>query len=117
MDGGLATNYMKKIPALYYEFYETGAATRLGYSSAYDLAEGYPTFFYNFVFSHVEQALDYLNDTDNGKKWTSHLYSNVFSQENSAILNSGDITLLSEIPDILDGHNIEEGLGIVLKNW
>ncbi|MBT5430697.1 MAG: GAF domain-containing protein [Rhodospirillaceae bacterium] len=116
-------NYMKKIPALYYEFYETGAATRLGYSSAYDLAAGYPTFFYNFVFSHVEHALDYLNDTDNGKKWTSHLYSNVFSQENSAILNSGGITLLSEIPDILDDYDIEKGLKIILKkvceyqNW
>ena len=107
-------NYIKKIPALYYEFQETGAATRLGYKSAYDLAEGYPSFFYNFVQAHVSDAIKFLNDTETGRKWTSHLYSNVFSQEHRAVLSQDGFDLLSKIPSILDSNDLNESLSIIL---
>ena len=107
-------NYIKKIPALYYEFYETGAATRLGYKSAHDLASSYPSFFYNFVYSHVSESLAYLADTDSGRKWTSQLYSNVFSQEHRAILSNDGFELLSRIPKILKSNDLNASLEQIL---
>ncbi len=107
-------NYIKKIPALYYEFFETGAATRLGYTSAYDLASSYPSFFYNFVQAHVSDALNYLNDTDSGRKWAALLFSNVFSQEHRAILSTEGFDLLSKIPAILEDNELTDSLEIIL---
>ena len=98
------------------QLYETGAATRLGYTSAYDLASSYPSFFYNFVQAHVSEAIDYLNDSDSGKKWASHLYSNVFSQQHRAILSSDGFELLSKIPAILDDHSLTDALSIILSD-
>ena len=109
-------NYIKKIPALYYEFFETGAATRLGYTSAFDLASSYPSFFYNFVQAHVGEAINYLNDTDTGRKWTSHLFSNVFSQEHRAILSTEGFDLLSKIPSILQDNELENSLELILED-
>ena len=52
-------NYIKKIPALYYEFFETGAATRLGYTSAYDLASSYPSLFANSKVGRLDTFTNY----------------------------------------------------------
>ena len=109
-------NYIKKIPALYYEFVETGAATRLGYNSAYDLASSYPSFFYNFVQAHVREAIKYLNDTESGRTWTSQLFSHVFSQEHRAVLSAEGLDLLSKIPSVLQTHDLEQSLRIILED-
>jgi hypothetical protein len=39
-------HYLRKLPALFYEFLETGTAARLGYNTPGDLRDGYPAFFW-----------------------------------------------------------------------
>jgi len=90
-------HYDKKIPCLFYEFLETGAAAKFGYKSPGDLRASYPTFFYNFVKPHLEVAIKYLNATDKGRQWVSNLNYHVFSQTHRAILEKSGIQLLAEI--------------------
>ena len=76
-------NYLRKIPALFSEFRETGTSEKLGYASADDLRAGYPDFFWQVVHPHVDSALGYLRVTQEGKLWIANLYANVFSREHS----------------------------------
>lgn len=74
-------NHPQKQTALYWEFVETGVADRLGYTSAADLAEGYPAFFWSSVKPYIDPALDYLLLTQEGKQWVANLRSHVFAEE------------------------------------
>ena len=74
-------NYLRKIPALFSEFEETGANQKLGYRSSADLRAKYPEFFWTVVSPYIGDALRYLSLTQEGKLWISNLYSHVFSQE------------------------------------
>ena len=73
--------YLKKIPALFYEFQETGVAGKLGYHDPDDLRQMYPKFYWNSVFPFVEEALNYLALTQTGKQVKANLYANVFTVE------------------------------------
>ena len=73
--------YLKKIPALYYEFVETGVAGKLGYHDPNDLRQMYPKFYWSSVFPFVEEALKYLSLTQSGKQVKANLYANVFVVE------------------------------------
>ena len=73
--------YLKKIPALYYEFVETGVAGKLGYHDPNDLRQMYPKFYWSSVFPFVEEALNYLSLTQTGKQVKANLYANVFVVE------------------------------------
>jgi hypothetical protein len=75
------TNYLRKQPALFNEFRETGTAEKLGYKSVEDLRADYPHFFWKTVRPYIGDALRYLRITQEGKQWTSNLYANVFSME------------------------------------
>jgi hypothetical protein len=70
--------YLKKIPALYHEFAETGEAKKNGWNSPQDVAEGYPAFFWKGVLPYVTPALYYLQQTQMGKLYTNNLLSGVF---------------------------------------
>jgi len=74
-------NYPKKVGSLFNEFKETGTAELLGYATAADLKEDYPTFFWKQVSPMVQQAILYLRETQEGKQWVANLYANVFSEE------------------------------------
>jgi hypothetical protein len=74
--------YHRKINALYWEFYETGAAKSMGYNNPADLAEKYPEFFRAHVEPYIGPALGYLEMTTEGKDWVANLDSNVFQIEN-----------------------------------
>jgi hypothetical protein len=76
-------NYLRKTPALFSEFRETGASEKLGYASAADLRAGYPAFFWKVVRPYIDSALRYLRVTQEGKLWIANLYANVFSTEHS----------------------------------
>lgn len=76
-------NYLRKTPALFSEFRETGASEKLGYASAADLRAGYPAFFWKVVRPYIDSALHYLRVTQEGKLWIANLYANVFSTEHS----------------------------------
>ena len=49
-------SYYRKIPALYYEFKETGANIKLGYHVPMDVKKSYPSFFYNYVQPKISKA-------------------------------------------------------------
>lgn len=74
-------NYPQKHTALYYEFIETGMAAELGYQSAADLADAYPSFYWEKVRPYISSALQYLRMTQEGKQWIANLHSHVFSIE------------------------------------
>jgi hypothetical protein len=78
--------YLRKIPALYAEFCETGANEKLGYRSAADLRAKYPEFFWKVVRPYIGDALHYLDVTQEGKLWVASLYAHVFAQEHSGAL-------------------------------
>ena len=78
--------YDIKIPRLFYEFSETGSASKMGYETPADLRAGYPSFYLNFVKPHIGNALKYLQVTDEGKSWVSSLNYHVFSQSHKAEL-------------------------------
>ena len=76
-------NYLRKIPALYYEFVETGAAEAIGYASPGDMRRKFTRFYYGVVQDHIQDALVYLRVTQEGKQWIANLHSHVFEVENS----------------------------------
>ena len=74
-------NYLRKTPALFAEFQETGAIEKLGYQTSDDLRAAYPAFFWQAVRPYIGDALRYLRVTQEGKQWVSNLYAHVFSEE------------------------------------
>ena len=79
--------YLRKLPALFYEFEETGATQRLGYNTPDDLRSAYPTFFWKMVHEHIAPGIRYLQVTEAGRQWIHNLHSHVFSQEHRAALS------------------------------
>ncbi len=80
-------NYLRKLPALYYEFQETGVNEKLGYGSPLDLRRNYPQFYWNMVNSYIQDGLRYLRVTQEGKQWIANLYAHVFSSEHEEFHN------------------------------
>jgi hypothetical protein len=74
-------NYLRKQPALFNEFRETGMSDKLGYKSVADLRDSYPDFFWQTVRPYIGEALHHLRLTQEGKQWVADLYANVFSME------------------------------------
>ena len=74
-------NYMRKGPALFTEFAETGVTDKLGYKTAAELRAAYPTFFWTTVTPYIAGALSNLRMTQAGKQWVANLYSHIFAEE------------------------------------
>lgn len=74
-------HYLRKLPALFYEFQETGVNEKLNYRTPNDLHKSYPTFYWNMVNRYIKDGLRYLNVTQEGRQWIANLYSHVFSAE------------------------------------
>ena len=79
-------NYLRKMPALYAEFKETGVNEKLGVRGPAELRAAYPAFFKNVVSPYIGDALRYLQVTQEGKEWISRLYAHVFSEEHKEML-------------------------------
>lgn len=77
-------NYVRRIPALFAEFQETGTNDALGYKTPADLREAYPKFFWNMVRPHIDDGLRYLRVTQEGKMWIAGLYAHIFAEEHRA---------------------------------
>ena len=75
--------YMRKTSRLFYEFKETGAAAKLGYTTAADVRAGYPKFFWDVVTPFIQDGLRYLRRTQEGQQWVANLYANVFTEEHA----------------------------------
>ena len=80
--------YLMKLPALFYEFFETGAHHELGYKSPDDVRKRYPVFFWQAVRPYLTEALDYLRLTQAGSQWVSNLQSVVFDAQDEGCLDS-----------------------------
>jgi len=74
-------NYLRKIPALFYEFEETGANKSRGYETPGDMRKDYARFFWDVVSPYIQDALRYLRVTRDGKQWVASLHSHVFDIE------------------------------------
>jgi hypothetical protein len=74
-------NYLRKIPALFAEFSETGTAEKLGYKNAGELRSAYPTIFCKAVKPFIGEAISYLRVTQEGKQWLANLYAHIFTEE------------------------------------
>jgi hypothetical protein len=79
-------NYLRKIPALFTEFAETGTAEKLGYRNAAELRAAYPAFFWKAVRPFITDGLRYLRVSQEGKEWVANLYAHVFSEEHRGAL-------------------------------
>lgn len=76
-------DYLRKIPALFYEFEQFGANKKIGYKNPDDMRKGYAGFFWNVVSPYINDAIQYLNVTQDGKQWVANLYAHVFAVENA----------------------------------
>lgn len=74
-------DYLRKLPALFHEFEETGMNERLGYKTPADLRTGYPAFYWNVVSNYIQEGLNHLAVTQEGRQWTANLYAHVFATE------------------------------------
>lgn len=78
-------HYLRKLPALFYEFQETGVNKKLGYHTPEDLHKSYPTFYWNMVSRYICDGMKYLRVTQEGRQWIANLYSHVFSVEHKEL--------------------------------
>jgi hypothetical protein len=74
-------DYLRKTPALFYEFEEIGSNQAHGYTKPGDLRENYAKFFWNVVSPYIQPAVSYLRVTQEGKQWIASLFSHVFTSE------------------------------------
>jgi len=76
-------NYLRKIPALFYEFEEINWNEKFGYKTPWDLRQNYSHFYWKCAFPHIEPVMPYLNATQNGRQWVANLRAHVFDVEHS----------------------------------
>ena len=73
--------YLRKQPALFYEFSELGLNEKFGYKNPGDLRKDYARFYWNIIRPYIQDALRYLRITQEGKQWIANLHSHVFEVE------------------------------------
>ncbi len=73
--------YLRKIPALFYEFVEQGVNAETGYSSPGQMRRNFTKFYWDVVVPYTTDGLRYLNVTQEGKLWIASLYSHVHRVE------------------------------------
>jgi hypothetical protein len=73
--------YIRKIPALYYEFEEVGANEANGYTCPEDMRRDYAGFYWKVVHPLIQEALRFLRVTQEGKYWIANLHAHVFDSE------------------------------------
>ncbi len=74
-------DYLRKSPALFFEFQELGLNERLGYKSPNDMRKNYASFYWESVNQYIQDALVYLRLTEDGKQWIANMHSHVFDSE------------------------------------
>ncbi len=84
--------YLSKLPALFYEFEQTGTNTHRGYNTPDDLRRDSPAFFWQVAYAYIQVAYAYIQDglhhlqvTEEGQSWLELLYGNVFAVEHLQI--------------------------------
>lgn len=78
-------DYLRKIPALYYEFEENGVNAEIGYQSPGHMRRAYTQFYWNVVVPYIGKTVEYLNVTQEGKQWVANLHAHVHRVEHFLI--------------------------------
>ena len=76
-------DYLRKLPALFYEFAETGINDREGYKNPGDLRQNYATFYWGMIYPYIVDGIRYLRVTQEGKQWIANFHSHVFMIEHA----------------------------------
>lgn len=76
-------DYLRKIPALFYEFEQLGTNEKIGYKSPNDMRRGFATFFWKEVSPYIQEATGFLQSTQDGNQWLANLHSHVFQIEHA----------------------------------
>ena len=76
-------DYLRKLPALFYEFEEIGTNKKIGYKNPGDMRDNYAKFYWDMVHPYIQDALAYLSVTLEGKQWIANLHSHVFTVEHA----------------------------------
>ncbi|MCF7763777.1 MAG: metal-dependent phosphohydrolase [Verrucomicrobia bacterium] len=77
-------DYLRKVPALYFELAETGAAQAMGFQSPGMMRTQYGSFFRETISLYIQNAIRYLEVTQEGKQWIANLHAHVFTAERVA---------------------------------
>lgn len=77
-------DYLRKTPALFYEFQELGLNEKFGYKAPNDMRKSYAKFYWGSVSPYIQEALQYLRLTEDGKQWIANMHSHVFDAEHGA---------------------------------
>lgn len=80
--------YLRKLPALFAEFKETGQDVALGFANPTELRNNYPAFYETRVRPWVDEALGLLRVTAEGRRWIANLYAHV-QQAQRLLVESG----------------------------
>lgn len=78
--------YTRKIPALFYEFEETGVNKLNNYTNPGDMRRSYADFYWKVVSHYIQDALRYLRVTQEGRQWIANLHAHVFDSEHNKTL-------------------------------
>ncbi len=82
--------HLRKMPALFYEFEETGANRQTGYRNPGDMRSKYARFFWDTVHPYIAEAIGYLQLTQEGKQWIANLHSHIFAVEHAGSVLASD---------------------------
>jgi hypothetical protein len=74
-------NYLRKVPALFYEFSETGTNQKIGYQNPGHMRRNFTKFYWDVIYPYLTDALRYLKVTQEGKSWVANLYAHVHEVE------------------------------------
>ncbi len=74
-------SHLRKLPALFHEFEETGTNDRLGFKNPHDLRRDYPNFYWKQVSPYIQEAVRHLQVTQQGRQWLANLHAQVFATE------------------------------------
>ena len=78
-------DYLRKSPALFYEFQELGMNEKYGYKNPNDIRRKYASFYWEGVSPYIQDALMYLRLTEDGKQWIANMHSHVFDAEHDTL--------------------------------
>lgn len=71
-------HYLRKIPALFHEFVETGLHNELGFQNPAQMRAYFPKFYERSVRPWVGDALEHLRVTAQGRNWIASLHDHVY---------------------------------------
>jgi len=74
-------NYLRKVPALFYEFEELGYNRQFGYRTPKEMRDNYGRFYWREISPYIGEALRCLRVTQQGRQWIATLHAHLFDIE------------------------------------